>query len=96
MPTRKRKLGNVQKDVEKPIESVGTQKIAVPKQNSVATVVGQAQSSEAFHTKYIKELQQIYKKVCVTFYEKKTKLNLICLTICSWDMRRSLDCIGKP
>lgn len=63
MPTRKRKLGTVQEDVEKPIEAVGRQKVTVPPQNSVAAVVGQAQSNEAFHTKYIKELQQIYKKV---------------------------------
>lgn len=65
MTSRKRKLGKVQEDVENPAEVVGRQKVAVPKQNSVAAVVGQAQSNEAFHTKYIKELQQIYKKVRV-------------------------------
>lgn len=62
---RKRKLRSVHvEDVESPIEAIGTtERVAVPQENAVAAVVGEAQSNEAFHPKYLKELHKIYKKV---------------------------------
>lgn len=95
MSTRKRKLGKVQEDVEKPIEVAGTHKVAVPKQNPVAAVVGQAQSNEAFHTKYIKELQQIYKKVRVTICLEFFQIQFFLFTIYSLDMRLSFPYTKK-
>lgn len=69
MPPAKRKVATKastkQSSSAQPAATTRNEVPKRPKLNPVAKVVGSAQSNEAFHIKYIKELQQSYLQVFI-------------------------------